>query len=481
MFPSREEEYEYGYGYEEFQPSPLDALKEHLPKLIALIVIAAIAYFAYKTFFLKYKVTITFVNTENKPIELLSGSLIDEKGNIIGSFIGSTLEAELKPGNYTIEFDPQNIYATYTINLTVSEDGSYQNKFIFEKNFPIEVVSLNFPEKIFAGQELNFEIIRYVSNFSKDLKLELKFESDAPFEIAELQPSEIILPPQIEVPVNFYLKVKPNFKPKKGECQKFSAKLKIRYLKENNPLNKKFEFSVCKMPSIKVKPKKLSFGKLTSAETSAKKIFIENPAALDLNLTLSIKITSTKTYPESVVEDWFFWKESNAKEQNILVPAEDSAEAELFVKIPELVENDSIKGNIIISGMGIEKKVSFSLTTKSPTINLSARLSETKFNLERIDSNLSVKEATLKIKNEGDVSLDDINISSNCSSDWIFIPEYTSTLEPNQSFTLKLKISAPPLAENITKNCLLKITYLNPFTQMKVTAESYDIEINIPK
>jgi uncharacterized membrane protein len=455
----------------------IEPVKKFLPMIIAIIVIAAIAWFAYDYFVgSMLSVTLSVKDTEGK---LLGESNVKvyAEGQSTPVFSDSGLSAydlKLKPGDYRLEATAPG-YAVKKTTFSVSASDT-EPMAVLAKDIDVQIMEFeqNFPKKLYAGGTDSFSV-QLKNRGNSSAAVELVSEGD----IEGMADSGIITVPanstqeatiQVSVPADVSVK-----DGKKGDSK--NAVLRVKYTTSKGQTG----FVLLPNPAINIKLDEAKFsakaGEKDSDDISAKN---SNDFSID-GLVLSIEITSAVNNSPSEVKKWFQFTEvangQNPQEIEISsIPAKATVTKELQVIVPTTaIKEPGIKGNVVLSAPYLSEPIKKTLTldvTAGAEFGISTTLapkSPVEIEWSETLGKYEEKMLDLKIKNNGKLDLENIIITVEnslvCDIDWLTLIENTiDSLPAGETRALKLSATAPIAirGREMPKYCSLHYRFDDP-------------------
>lgn len=458
----------------------IEPVKKFLPQIIALIVILAIAWFAYDYFIgSMVEATINIEDTEGK-------SLTDNKIKVYAAgaeeplFEGSdspSYVVPLKAGNYKYEVDVSG-YATKRGSIDITAEDNAPT-ITLEKDLDVEIVDFEsgFPTKLYVGGTSQFTV-RIKNDSSSTETIYLVAEKDLQdFELTGMD--SISLPGNATQPVQIGISVPLGTELKdKREGDEKDVGIRIKYTKEAA----KTKTTLYPNPAEEISLKVSKFS-AKAGEKDSKDVKVDNDNRFPIEgLVLTVEITSATKNSKGEVEKWFQFSEvadqSNPQRIEISsIPGRGDVEKELQVIIPPIAkEEEGIKGNIVLNAPFLSEPIKVTLTLDvkegagfSIDIKSSARDS---IEIEWNESAGKYEELpiTMTIKNNGKIDLENISVAianeTDCSQDWLyFFGENTiSSLTAGASKEIRLYASAPIARRGVTMPCNVRYWFDNPIS-----------------
>ena len=175
---------------------PLDIVTKNLGKIIAIIVVLAIAYFAYDFFAGSMRnTTITAVDSEKNIVEPDSLQLSDESGKAVLPGAGQGNSFRVRRGTYTVTITAQG-FKPFRDTISIENDGEIQ--LVLPKDIRVSIESVLLDEtSIRAGQTVSGTIsLENKADKPADIELLLPELDKKPIEGVEIsiEPSSLSVP-----------------------------------------------------------------------------------------------------------------------------------------------------------------------------------------------------------------------------------------------------------------------------------------------
>ncbi|MCX6799131.1 MAG: hypothetical protein NTW59_03485 [Candidatus Diapherotrites archaeon] len=420
----------------------LSGIKPHLKKIIALVVIAVVAWFAEGTpLAASLKV---FAEGSDTPVFSDSGD--------------DTYTFSLRNGKYRFEAKASEAgYAQFNQSLTVSP-ASKPDEIKLPKTINVGIVDFDsvFPQQLFVGESRQL-LVQLKNNGSSAVPVELVAEGDldgiASSGTVTLFPNstgQVAL--NVNVPESTVVKDKT-----KGDAK--TATVRVKFTNEEQDA----KFTLLPNPSTGIEVNSPSF--------SAKALEGKNKDTVDITITnkngfpltdvnVSVEITAASKNNAADVLEWFKFSEiaDQPKPWAIsidAIPAKGKAVKELMVELPLTAKKESdIKGNIVVSAPYLSIPVKKTLTlgiTEEATYGLQLTLAQKPpydISWNSTSGKYEEKNGTLSVKNTGQAELHNIVVSigneSDCSTDWLTLVESTiDSLGAGKTAPLRFNFTAP--------------------------------------
>ncbi len=468
MFGSEAEEYA--------SDSPLDLITDNLGKIIAVIVILAVAFFAYDYFIASVKdVSITVDNTEengvNSSIKIYASGATEPVHEESGK---DSFNFQLRAGEYNLEVDAPN-YKKQRISLSVDRESGADSKLELEKDIDVEIESFSAPEQIIQGETLQ-AAISFKNTSSKTETISLVVDGGG-IEL-ESAPEQIVVPAKGTAQATITISVPDGFDA--GTSGKnVKPEMRILFLNEKED----FEIKVLPTPEIEIEGNKTqSFDADAGDLDTTEKIKVDNKSNFDItDLILEIEITDTennKFIGTEKIREWFqFVPNESPDKWQIAIPViekSDDVEFTMYIKPPITAKEDIIIGNLVVSAdyLPVPKKIAFQLEIgKSAEVELDVNPKSSLYDFEiGLDSTTGEYEVDrdqyIDVKNSGSVEIRNINIvvSPNCE-DWIGFTTGSSlsSLKKGESKKLYLTITVSSgTLVGTEKECEISYFYDDP-------------------
>jgi len=430
---------------------------------------------------------INFIFLSNKEIEvkvedfegnplIASIEVFSENNDLILKEQGKDFYSiNLRTGKYSIKAKAQN-FKSKIESIEVSENTTIELK--LEKDIPVSILSLNFPEKLYPKQKANAFIV-IQNNSSEEQQLELVSSN---LETATITASSVVLKPNETKQLNLTIEVK-NVSNIPKEGLKVSGFIRVKFTE----IKTEFSFTLLRLPSISL-DKKIDFSSidLSIEKNYEKTITIENKSNVRIeSLKLSLEITeAVKNNIEDVI-NWISFSENNQRTLEIQLNEKEKKEIKIKLQVPLNAKKELIKGALIVEADFLSEpiKSDISIEIKEEAIALlSVEFKPTNEALFLFDENKQVfpekNDFFLLISNNGTVSFSNILIAlvnqEECTKDFIEINSSTLIQELKKSEEKKILFSLkmPSNAENNKEvNCKFAVIYRNPLTSERKREE----------
>src|SRR3989344_935128 len=312
-----------GEMFREPKPSPLEGVKPHLKKIIAIVAAIVVIYFIY-WFFIgsSVEVQIVFKDTEGDSVEGVYGE-ITQNGSRVAEILRSGQKISLKAGEYEFEANAEGFK-----QVSETRDVDADSKIIpvvMEKDIDVEITSVqiagNSEGKVFAGKK-NDALIT-LSNTGGNVIIEIIGSDEGGIE------AKTVLQ-QITVPAN-------------------TSNLPVAAVIEvgdNISVQEEFPKTIRVLPklSITISANPLDFRTLKAdGSTASKDITFQNKEAGDVAGTVDFVIDIEQSNnPADEIQNWFSFNPS-AIETITKTPA---LKVGVIVKVPTAALEDDIRGTL---------------------------------------------------------------------------------------------------------------------------------------
>ncbi len=460
----------------------LSLIKANLKTIIVILVLLAVAFFAYDYFIGSMRdVTITLEDTEGTALGSSRLTLFDSTGNEV--FFGQRLDTysmQLRVGKYRYEArDPD--YKTRTSELTIGTENS--PTIVLEKDVGVEIVNFEseFPSSLIAGETRTIEFqVKNTESTPKDIAYVVFGGSLKDWGIAEKEVRGIQANASKTVVLQFT--VPRDLKIDEDEEIEFKATARIKFTNDEHEKT----FGVFASPEVNLDISGFDTGVDAGETVPDAEVEIENGSDFPIeNLEAKIVITSAqKNGGASKVIQWFsFSKEpgesGNPWEKTIDLIEEnrklDTATLNVRIDVPLTAKKENITGEVVVSAaflpqplrqtfnFEIESEASYGIELDAPEeIGVDYLFGPEFEYYETITEEID-------IDNVGESALTNIRISVNnpvvCTTQWLTLREPTeiSLLEAGDSTTITIRVSAPlGKGDGEQMECKLKYRFDNP-------------------
>lgn len=420
-------------------------IKEQAPKIVAGIVFLTIVFALYWYFVLSLVSSeITILDTEGNLVN--APATIKEGSNQIAAFNGSTT-ISLRPGTYTIQVTAAD-YKNTSQTIQVTENQSLY-EIVLERNYDMEILGLEFPEKIFEGQTLTTSF--NLKNNGKTEEVEIVVEGTEQLSIS-ITPKTIVAEQGI-TPVTLSITAPQGVR---KDSERITLRIKGLLEKETRVVE------VLETPDVKITNTSLNFGTIQPGETVQKEMTVRNSERVAVigDYSFKAEANSVKNNAEEV-NTWFSFNPDTLQK----IDASSSEKISVIISdIPINAVSETITGTITASTSFWSDSVNFSFNLKEAETQLEVSTT-TNVYLTKSGTEYQSKNNNLNLSNTGDLDLTNISISSqDCGSEWISVSDPTiSEIQAGQDYQVILTISAPSdTAENTSTICNLNISFDNP-------------------
>jgi hypothetical protein len=492
------EESPFDEGIPAGSSGPADTLKtifsDHGKTIAVILLVLIMGYFGYDYFIGSLvKVTIETKDTENKLLTSIPATLYEgDSQNVVKTFNGS-LTMELRAGEYRIEYDTSGTKyedpgVQYISVSSENKDSGQKKKVELEQNLGIEILNVQFPTTLVAGQTTRNAHVALENTSSKTKEAELVFEDGLELFNITTNPSTISIPGGTTSTIQLTVDVPSTVKivdTRDGDEK--DGKIRVKYTGESKGtsfiLYKKFEFSVSPSTSTTIKA--------NANELEEKRFTIKNkgPTASSEAIEVKISLRDSQNNNLNTVEKWFTW--------NIDPPfgplgEDESIQAGMQFLAPVTADSDTITGEVRFYTSFWEKIVPFTIELKESEVEIEATLDNSakkKYNLSKDEfGQYESKTATLKIENKGELDIETILYDlDNCDESYIqlvdptFFPLYTigANGKSNDTKSTQAIISAPFTAlPGEEQFCQIRLTYLDPKSGDVAQIDPITVQIN---
>lgn len=487
------------------QGSPLggigELVQQHGKKILAIIIIAILAFFVYDYFIgSQVKVTITANDTEGKLLSAIPGTLFESGSTSAMQHFTGELTTGLRPGTYRVEWDADGTeYALpdpleFTVEKPASGSAEQNEGTVFAKDFGVVITKFTFPTTIVRGQQGAKGQLTLKNNSTKAQNVELVFEGGlAPFkDDITFIPSAFSIPGKGILDVAFTLDVSDTLPiTNKTAGDKKSGSIRIKYTSEKDSIDftqfNDFKFEVNPTQTIALTAK--------ADELKTTRFTLRNKSSNDSSEKINAEIVITQTDGTNSVSDilnWFSW--SIDKPFKALAKSE-TISLELRFRAPITAAKDLILGKVRFFTSFWESESPFTINLSEAIIDIAGTLDNSKtktYTLKKDTVNpaqYQFQTATLKLENKSGFPISTIlyQVSPGCE-DFISLisPEFFPLRnlpekgKPNSTQSTQLKISAPSTTlPGTEKSCEIQLTYEDPRTQEPAEIPPISVQINV--
>ncbi len=455
------------------------SVKKFVPYIIAIVVLGAIALFAYDFFIGSVSnVSITIKDTEGTVLEDSSIKLFAAGSNepfFTGSD-ASTYTVAMRPGSYRAEVKATG-YAIKTVQIELGANEN-QKTIELEKDFDVKITGFEqaFPAKLFLGQATTV-LVTVENKSDKSATVQLVLEDGLKELVEDDETGAVTIAGNSSATINIAINVKTTIKiknEKDGDSKK--AVVRVKYTKKQESRS----FTLFPNPADKITLGSATFSVKAreGLNKQSKKIKVTNSNKFSIeDLNLSIEITSSTRNDEAQVLQWFQFTEIADEPKPQLISIQSIAagsyvEKELQVIAPLSAKKEpGIKGNIVLSAGYLQQPKKSTLTleiaeeasygialTLTPNQPYEIVWDDTQRKYEK-------KIVTLKVKNSGQIVLQNIVLSiendDDCSTNWLsFLESTIDSLAVGQTKELKMEATAPIVQRGNETNMYCNVHYL---------------------
>ncbi|HIH21527.1 MAG: hypothetical protein QT12_C0012G0003 [archaeon GW2011_AR21] len=457
-----------GEMFREPKPSPLEGVKPHLKKIIAIVAAIVVIYFIY-WFFIgsSVEVQIVFKDTEGGSVEGVYGE-ITQNGARVAEISRSGQKISLKAGEYDVEANAEG-FKQLPQTIEVDADSKII-PLVMEKDIDVEITSVqiagNSEGKVFAGKK-NDALIT-LSNTGGNVIIEIIGSDEGGIE-AKTVLQQITVPANTSnLPVAAVIEVGDNISVQdrvNGDEKEIS--FRIKGLKEEFPKT----IRVLPKLSITISPNPLDFRTLKAdGSTASKDITFQNKEAGDVAGTVDFVIDIEQSNnPADEIQNWFSFNPS-AIETITKTPA---LKVGVIVKVPTAALEDDIRGTLTASSdsWSAQTRITIKVSRANKTIT-QPTISPTSSSINKGE----FKPATLTVKNTSDFEISNfqIQVEQACNGTFITNLEKTSieSLAKGSEQRITMNLTAPFDAEsNKAQTCNIYFSYYDPLSE----GETYDL------
>ena len=487
-------------------------IKKYVPLFVLLMVVGAAAFW----FFVLRPVDVTIsvsvkdaggdeVGDAQIKVICVSGCSSDEMSSLEASdyFPGDPIVLKTKR-TYTIKVESYDFGTkSTTLDLTdpatekEAKKGGYVVSVSMVKKYKIDTevkVEFNGEEvdSIFPGLEYDGYIV-ITNNGKKDEAIELEKIVE---ESKKKKGSRRKAPNFIKIKLLDKKKVIP-----RGESEKFKFTIYAeendfdKYCKKGCEQNIGFKIlkstqkieskiNVVPKPEIRVTPQVLQFT-ITAGKAVTKDITIKNASRYSpINKRLKLSVGNVQGISTNIMSDIkFSFVPGDVIEK---LDKGESKKVSLKVYVPATFKDDSVSGTITIKDDDeiFKQDIILKMNIKEIKTGLSISFTRSVSINEEEGGTFEAKPAELKITNNGDVTINKISVSTDCS-DFISFPNQDTVekLDPRGSISLAAVITVPATftPDENPKTCVLSVQYddpLNPNGPPIIKTQPVTIKVN---
>jgi len=412
-----------------------ELIKKNWWKALVIIILLGGLFFAYDYFVGSIRpVSFRISDTEGSLLSGVGIKVFDSSGSEIER-IGGSQTISLRRGDYTVNVTLSGYKLKRGISISAEDIDSGTIEVELEKDWDIELEIGDFQSQIFEGEKTGtFVTIR--NNKQSEEQITLKFEGafDNRY-VSTSYPSPVIATPG-EVRVFVEMNFKENLK---SSLIKDGLKGTIRITGLNNSkARKQVSFDLKDFDRKKIRLSgSLSFGTITEGSPGRQRdITIENKFDFPIEgVKFEVDIKNTDFSNPGDVETWF----SFDREVPIDISAGDRTDVGIIVKVPigiafeEGATKETISGKLLVSTSFWEEDIDIILTAEKSDVELklSGLSSSVTMSFDTSTQQYNPKPGILKLRNQGDLPLKLVNISTDCETTGNWVP--TNVINFNQT------------------------------------------------
>ncbi|GEM_PF-6689567 len=452
-------------------------LEDHGKQLLMLLVVLAVAWFAYDFFVGSIQsVTISVKNTENQPVTGTVSVFETGQSNPVKSETTKSMSVQLRNGSYLVRVESSG-YESYEGTIVVSPSLV---QFVAQLSQPFSTVieQLDIPSSVYVNQNVSAGVTLY-NRGDRDETVELVFEDDL-VGVSRFSEGSFVVPARSRVVQNFEL-LFPQSRTPEDETNGDALKGTIR-IKRTQSGFKSASFQLLPSPDVAIRPDVLSKSNLVSGQSLQEigRVSVKNNSRFPIP-AFSVSVSLS----DESMADWFSFSKIQTHPLDPRSGALDEDEIIVYISPPALERTISIAGNssIRVASDVFEKSIPLQLEIEKTDVALTVVLSsdEVTVSLQGDEYEVNLNEE-VRLQNKGDVPIANVEVSIEtrvCSfGNWVNFTgaNRVDSLATGATQSVKLRISAPATAEaGTTQNCRLKVVYENPLTGETVLAKDFDL------
>ncbi len=455
--------------------------------LVIILIGLAIYYGANYLFLSKVDVTFNVKNTEGETIPSVIKIAKDPMVTKVVLNLQNGTTEKIKKGNYYYSVQSSGYASENGKEINIKE--TTKKDVSLEKNIPLTINSINFPEKVFAGQTATL-IIHY-RNTSENTAYtidDLVIEGDVKkwnFAYTDsysdpISKEQVVLSPRTESTIHVRYTVE--------ETSKKSNKISVRVKYKKKETSKSFE--IIQEPDIPITGT-LS-GELKSGESKNFTITIGNSKnSLPItDLTMEVEVSGNSNQD---VNQWFTYPQGN-----ILLDAKKNVTKPVSIVVPQTATDDLIEGKLIFRSSIFKdaKEIPIKFTIKEPSINFTASTNKSTIKLiYDVNNNVTnIEYVTLKLDNESTIDIEiieikvvDLDVTRKDCNNLIYISENALAnnrviRNTNPEVLMSINAIDPSLVGSLVNNtraCAINVSYKHPFRSNETLNVGSNLIINI--
>lgn len=480
-----------GGGTSSYYNTGNDSKPKNNNLITVILVIALIGFGIYYganyLFLSKVDVNFSVTNTEGENIPVIIKIAKDPMITKSVLTLQNGASEKVSKGTYYYQIEASGYNRISGEEIDIKEN--VMPKIVLEKNIPITISSIIFPEKVFAGQAATLTI--HYKNTSEstaytidDIVIEGEVEDwDYVYTDSYSDPiskEQVVLSPRTESTVYVRYTVE--------KTEKKSNEVVVRVKYKEKETSKKFE--IIDEPEIPINGN--FTGEIKSGESKNFTITIGNSRNnLPItDLTMELEISGSNNQD---INEWFTYPQGN-----ILIDAKKNVTKSVSLAVPQTATDDTIEGKIILKSSIFRdaKEVPIKLTIKEPSINFTASTNKSTVKLVYdVNNNVTdIEYVTLKLDNKSTIDIEilevkvvDLDATRKDCNNLIYISENAlsnNKVIRNTSADVLMTINAIDTSligslVNNTRACAITVDYKHPFRSNEIISVGSNLIINI--
>ncbi len=477
------------YYSDSYKDKPNKHNNQMITVILVILLIGFGIYYAVSFLFLnQVEVSFDVKNTEGDVIPSVIRISKDPMITNVIKTLSNNEITKIKKGNYHYSVQATG-YNQLKKEIDLKSTKIKLETVTLEKNIPINIKNIVFPEKVYVGQTAILEI--YYENTSQTTTYnvdDLIIEGDikewdfitVDFYNDPISKQDALLYPLTEDKISLRYIVQDT----KKKTNNISVRVKYK------EQEKKINFEIIEEPNVPITGN-LS-GEIKSGENKNYNITINNSRnKISIpDLTLSLEITSNNNED---VNSWFTYPLGN-----IFVDASKNETKSISISVPQTARDDSLEGKLIFNSSVFRevKEIPITITIKEPNISFTTSLNKTdvklKYDVNNNVTNVEILRLTLDNKSTIDIDIASIEvldldpIRKDCNN-FIFISEnalLNMKVNRNTKPEILVNVSAidPNLIGNLINNirmCNIVVEYKHPFRMEETNIITNNLTITV--